>query len=65
MNALHELPEGHVLRNTPLAGCWYRWTKGKDWREVKPTFGIAGKTYNDLGPSWADYSVFSWTPDVS
>lgn len=39
--------------------------KGKDWREVKPTFGIAKNTYNELGPSWTDASVFCWTPDVS
>lgn len=59
---LHDLPTDHALRCVPLAGCWYRWNKGKDWRQVKPTFGIAGSAYNDLGPAWTENSVFCWEP---
>lgn len=57
---LHDLPASHHLRRIPLANCWYRWSRGKDWRQVKPTFGIAGVTYNDLGPAWTETSVFCW-----
>src|SRR4030067_970429 len=59
---LHDLPAEHPDRNRPLAGCWYRWTKGKAWREVKQTFGITQSSYNDLGPAWIERSVFFWGP---
>lgn len=59
---LHDLPTNHTMRNTALAGCWYRWTKGKEWRQVKPNYGIARATYNDLGPAWTETSVFCWEP---
>lgn len=59
---LHDLPKDHALRCMPLAGCWYRWNKGKDWRRVKPSFGIAGSSYNELGPAWTETSVFCWEP---
>lgn len=60
MTFLHELPVDHPDRNRPLARCFYRWREAKTWREVKPTFGIAKKTYNDLGPSWTDFDVFAF-----
>ena len=62
---LNELPENHSLRNRPLAGCWYRELHGgKTWRQIKPTYGIAGNTYNDLGPAWTETSIFCWDPVV-
>lgn len=58
---LHELPPDHPDRNRPLAGCFYRWKNAKVWREIFPTYGIAKRTYNELGEAWADNDVFSWT----
>lgn len=62
---LHTLPGGHPDRNRPLVGCLYRWKHAKSWREVKPTFGIARVTYNDLGDAWTANDVFCWPSDVS
>ena len=59
---LHTLPAGHPLRTRPLAGCHHRWRKGKAWREIKPSYKIASKTYNDLGPAWKKAADWCWTP---
>jgi len=64
MKMLHELPKNHPDRNRPLAGCRYRWRKGKAWKTIKPTFGIAASSYNDLGTAWTDNDVFCWQPEA-
>jgi hypothetical protein len=51
------LPE-HELRNKPLKGSFYHATNGKFSREVFSSYGIANKTYNDLGPAWTDNEEF-------
>ncbi len=60
---LHTLPPEHPARNAPLAGCYYRWQHAKKWQVVKPVFGIAGNTFNELGPAWTDNDVFCWSPE--
>jgi len=57
---LNDLPPDHPDRNRSLLGARYRWQLGKTWREVKPGFGIAQSTYNDLGPAWTDNDVFTF-----
>jgi hypothetical protein len=51
---LKQLDYYHVLRNTPLieVGAKYQLKDGKMWFEVLPSFGIATKTFNQLGESW-------------
>jgi hypothetical protein len=52
---LDELPEEHPLRNMPLADLEAQYqllTAGPGWRTVKPNFGIANNTFNELGPVW-------------
>lgn len=43
---------GAQLRNKPLKGSFYHATNGKFSREVFSSYGIANKTYNNLGPAW-------------
>jgi len=57
---LNDLPVNHPDRNRPLVGCWYRWKNGKMWKEIKPTFPIASKTFNELGPTWTENDVFTF-----
>jgi len=54
------LPKEHPDRNRPLSGCFYRSRTGKVWHEIKPTFGIADNTFNELGTVWTDFDDFSW-----
>lgn len=59
--SLEELPSGHALRNTPLVG--FRYTMpGRmiKTNTVSPSFGIADKTYNQLGEVWTKHHV--WLP---
>ena len=62
--SLKDLPHDHPDRNRPLSGAHYRWVNGKIWKEIKPTFKIAGKTYNELGPAWTENDVFTFD-DIS
>ncbi len=55
---LKPLPPEHELRNKPLKGSFYHATNGKFSREVFSSYGIANKTYNDLGPAWTDNEEF-------
>ena len=58
------LPPTHELRNKPLheIGAHYQLsTKGQMWHEVKPTFGIANKTFNELGDVWKRHHVWKAT----
>lgn len=61
---LGALPVEHPLRNRPLVdiGAWYQLTpKGAMWHEVKPAFGIARRTYNELGEVWTNHHVWKAT----
>lgn len=55
---LKSLAPEHELRNCPLEGAFYHATNGKFSREVFSSYGIANKTYNDLGPAWTDNEEF-------
>ena len=58
---LHELPPEHPDRNRPLVGAWYQWRQHtKLWKEVKETFKIAGKTYNELALAWTENDRFTF-----
>lgn len=49
---LNELPIEHPLRNKPLVGMFY-YSKGSLAKnEVRSSFGIAKKCYNDLTGAW-------------
>ncbi len=61
---LDQLPKEHNDRNTLLSGFYYKWKLGKVWLEIKPTFAIAKKTYNELGAAWTDNDVFIKVPNV-
>ena len=58
---LNELDSTHELRNIPLAGCFYLWKHSKVWMEIKPSFGISKKTFNNLGQSWVGNDLFSFS----
>lgn len=51
---LKELDPDHPLRNSPLIdiGAKYKLFDGTVWFDVKPAFGIAKKTFNQLKPCW-------------
>lgn len=51
---LNDLPANDPHRNTPLIeiGAFYQDSDMKGWREIFPNFGIAKKTFNQLGPVW-------------
>lgn len=53
---LDELPHDHPNRNVPLLEICanYRVVGTKEWTEVTPIFGIAKKTYNQLGLVWTN-----------
>ena len=55
---LKPLSPEHELRNKPLKGSFYHATNGKFSREVFSSYGIANKTYNDLGSAWTDGEEF-------
>jgi len=54
---LKDLPVEHELRNTPLheIKAEYRYLGSKLWRQVRPAYGIAKKTFNQLASCWTDY----------
>lgn len=57
--SIANLHPDHPLRNTPLLG--FRYTMpGKMTKvtEVTASFGIAKKTYNELGPVWTEGHVW-------
>lgn len=61
---LQELPADHPLRNRPLIeiGAYYQLTtKGAMWAEIKPTFGIANCTFNQLGEVWIKHHIWKAT----
>ena len=60
---LSELPYDHPLRNTPLIeiNAEYQIRDSKIWAKVTPPYGIAKKTYNELGPVWTTWD--KWRSD--
>lgn len=65
---LASLPTDHPLRNTPLVSIraqsrWKQSTRESDWKSIRPSWGIAKCTYNQLGPSWTDSDDFRVQPD--
>jgi hypothetical protein len=64
VSCLNDLPTDHPLRVSPLVGCWYRYKDKTFWREILPTYKIAGKCFNDLDDAWTRDSVFSFTKDT-
>lgn len=63
---LSTLPHDHALRNTPLISinAFYRTDAEKIGREIFPNFGIAKKTYNQLGKVWTDNEIFYTNMEV-
>jgi hypothetical protein len=53
---LNSLPTDHVLRNTPLIelNAKYKSKGFITYAEITPAFGIAKKTFNQLGDVWTD-----------
>lgn len=60
---LHELPPDHPERNQPLEGAFYgpkgTALKRTGWKQVLPSYKLAKRTYNDLGPAFTQYDW--WT----
>jgi len=63
---LNNLPPEHSLRNKPLItiGAFYQANGAKVWREVFPAFGIANKTFNELGEVWTKWDKWKATKDA-
>ena len=63
MILLANLPINHKLRNTPLVeiGAEYLPTDSKLWATVRDSYGIAQKTYNQLGESWTTWDIWRVT----
>lgn len=51
---LKELDYYHPLRNSPLLeiGAYYLPKDSKVWAEIRPAYGIATKTFNQLDDVW-------------
>jgi hypothetical protein len=61
---LKNLPVDHPLRNKPLVGAFYHaHEKESRGREVYTSYGIAKKTFNELGPAWIDNETFYFNVD--
>lgn len=61
------LPTSHPLRNLPL-GTLKVFYKGPDtvfFRELFPSFGIAKKTYNELGEVWTKDTEWKTSSEYS
>jgi len=60
---LNELPYEHELRNKPLIeiGAQYLIRNSKVWATVTPPYGIAKKTFNELGDVWTKWDVWRAT----
>jgi hypothetical protein len=66
MEELKDLPPEHPLRSAPLItiGAFYLPLGAKVWREVFPAFGIANKTFNELGEVWTKWDKWKATKDI-
>lgn len=51
---LKQLDKNHPLRNTPLIdiGAHYKMPESKVWSEIRSSYGIAKKTFNQLADCW-------------
>lgn len=51
---LKQLPKDHPLHNAPLVEirAYYLPTDSKIWVEVRPAYGIANSTFNQLAQVW-------------
>jgi hypothetical protein len=60
---LNDLPYEHELRNKPLIeiGAKYQIRDSKVLAEVTPPYGIAKKTYNQLGDVWTKWDIWHAT----
>jgi len=60
---LNDLPFEHPLRNTPLIeiGAEYQIKDSKVWAKVTPPYGIANKTFNELGAVWTKWDKWKAT----
>ena len=60
---LNELPSEHPLRNTPLIeiGAEYQIKDSKVWAKVTPPYGLAKKTFNQLGDVWTKHDKWKAT----
>lgn len=64
------LPEDHPARNVPLLSieAGFRWigaAEGKGWHKVKPSWKIAGVTFNQLAPAWTRSSQWRGNACIS
>lgn len=58
---LHTLPKEHPDRTKKLSGVSIKNRHGAGvWNVVKPSWGIADATYNELGPGWTDNHDFAY-----
>ena len=62
---LAELPIEHPLRNIPLIeiGAEYQIRDSKVWAKVTLPYGIAKKTYNQLGAVWTTWDKWRVNDD--
>ena len=60
---LNDLPPSHPLRNKPLIeiGAQYQIKDSKIWATVTPPYGIAKKTFNQLGEVWTTWDKWKAT----
>jgi len=60
MTPLAELLTEHAARSTPLIdlGAYFIYHGEKTKRHVKPSWKMATKTFNDLGPAWVRYATW-------
>lgn len=70
MTPLSELPTDHFARRAPLVmvRAFFIYHGEKIKRFVKPTWKIATKSFNDLGPAWtehADWFALDPSPSIS
>lgn len=62
---LHMLPVGHALRIAPLLGAQCRNLHSKEWRDIRPSWGIAGDSFDQLGDSWTSTTEFRVAPNTA
>lgn len=60
---LADLSADHELRNKPLVeiNAQYLPIDSKVWASIRDSYGIAQKTYNQLGDSWTTWDVWRVT----
>lgn len=63
---LADLPIDHELRNKSLIeiGAEYQIKDSKVWAKVMPAYGIAKKSYNQLGPVWTTWDKWKCVQNI-